>query len=149
MRREKNAGMTSLPEAPSEEFGDCAEHPAAVAPGELEGAVAPLANLEDELVALSPGGPSSESDSIGEPLEATGDLELSTLVDGLVDASVGEIDELIAALQTLRDQLDDGGRRVRRELGVFAHVGDSAMQTTRVIGKALGQWKSIMERRGS
>jgi hypothetical protein len=68
-------------------------------------------------------------------------LHVSAVVDGLVDGSVEEIDGLIAALQMLRDQVDADARRVRGELNVLAHVGHSAMQTTTVLGEALGRWR--------
>jgi len=73
-------------------------------------------------------------------------LHVSTAVDGFLDGSIEEIDGLIAALLTLRDQVDADARRVRGELSVLARVGHSAMQTTTVLGEALGTWRRVTAR---
>jgi hypothetical protein len=101
------------------------------APGEPEDAIDRLARHEDGPSVQPPCGPDAEM--VG--------LHVSAVVDGLVDGSVEEIDGLIAALRMLRDQVDADARRVRGELSVLARVGHSAMQTTTVLGEALGRWR--------
>jgi hypothetical protein len=105
--------------------------PAGSAPGGPEDAIDRLARHEDGPSVQPPCDPDAEM--VG--------LHVSAVVDGLVDGSVEEIDGLIAALQMLRDQVDADARRVRGELSVLARVGHSAMQTTTVLGEALGRWR--------
>jgi hypothetical protein len=57
--------------------------------------------------------------------------------------SLQEIDGLIAELQTLRALLQEEGARVQRNLAEYAHLSQSAMQSTRIIAESLGQWKHV------
>ena len=57
--------------------------------------------------------------------------------------SVQEIDRLIAELQTLRALLHEEGARVQRNLAEYAHLSQSAMQSTRIIAQSLVQWKQV------
>jgi hypothetical protein len=126
--------MSTFAEATSGDVGDGAGESA---PEELEDAIDQLARFENR-----PGPPREFDESDDETVEP----DANALVERLVDGSVEEIDGLIAELQMLRDHLNDEARRVRSELNVFARVGDSAMQTTAVLGKALGRWKGVTER---
>ncbi len=67
---------------------------------------------------------------------------ISTLLQRVAGTSVQEIDRLIAELQTLREMLQTEGARVQREITEYAHLSQSAMQSTKIIAESLGQWKS-------
>src|ERR1051325_6850086 len=66
---------------------------------------------------------------------------ISTLLQRVAGSSVQEIDRLIAELQTLRDLLHEEGARVQREIAEYAHLSQSAMQSTKIIAESLGKWK--------
>ena len=68
---------------------------------------------------------------------------ITTLLQRVAGTSVQEIDRLIAELQTLRALLQEGGARVQRELAEYAHLSQSAMQSTKIIAESLAQWKKI------
>jgi hypothetical protein len=66
---------------------------------------------------------------------------ISTLLQRVAGTSVQEIDRLIAELQTLREMLQTEGARVQREITEYAHLSQSAMQSTKIIAESLGHWK--------
>jgi hypothetical protein len=66
---------------------------------------------------------------------------ISTLLQRVAGSSVQEIDRLITELQTLRDMLQEEGARVQREITEYAHLSQSAMQSTKIIAESLGKWK--------
>jgi hypothetical protein len=66
---------------------------------------------------------------------------ITTLLQRVAGTSVQEIDRLIAELQTLRELLHEEGARVQREIAEYAHLSQSAMQSTKIIAESLGQWK--------
>jgi len=66
---------------------------------------------------------------------------ITTLLARVAGTSVQEIDRLIAELQTLRALLQEEGARVQRELAEYAHLSQSAMQSTKIIAESLAQWK--------
>ena len=68
---------------------------------------------------------------------------ITTLLQRVAGTSVQEIDRLIAELQTLRALLQEEGARVQRELAAYAHLSQSAMQSTKIIAESLAQWKKI------
>src|SRR5262249_23687494 len=70
---------------------------------------------------------------------------ISTLLQRVAGTSVQEIDRLIAELQTLRDLLHEEGARVQREIAEYAHLSQSAMQSTKIIAESLGKWKTTGE----
>jgi hypothetical protein len=65
------------------------------------------------------------------------------LLQRVAGTSVQEIDRLIAELQTLRALLEEEGARVQRELAEYAHLSQSAMQSTKIIAESLSQWKKV------
>ena len=67
---------------------------------------------------------------------------IGTLLQRVAGSSVQEIDRLIAELQTLRDMLQSEGARVQREITEYAHLSQSAMQSTKIITDSLSKWKS-------
>ena len=58
---------------------------------------------------------------------------IGTLFQGVAGTSVQEIDGLIAELQTLRSLLQDQGARVQRKLAEYAHLSQSAINSTKII----------------
>ena len=66
---------------------------------------------------------------------------ISKLLQRVAGTSVQEIDRLIAELQTLRQLLNDQGARVQREITEYAQLSQSAMQSTKIFGESLSQWK--------
>ena len=74
----------------------------------------------------------------GASLRWEGDSELVAkravmLVQRMGGTSVQEIDGLIAELQTLRALLQEEGERVQRKLAEYAHLCQSATQSTKII----------------
>jgi hypothetical protein len=67
---------------------------------------------------------------------------IGTLLQRVAGSSVQEIDRLIAELQTLRDMLQAEGARVQREISEYAHLSQSAMQSTKIISDSLSKWKA-------
>ena len=68
---------------------------------------------------------------------------IETLLQRVAGTSVQEIDGLIAELQTLRALLQEEGARVQRNLAEYAHLSQSAMQSTRIIAESLTQSKQV------
>lgn len=66
---------------------------------------------------------------------------ISTLLQRVAGTSVQEVDRLIAELQQLRELLQQEGARVQREITEYAHLSQSAMQSTKIIAESLANWK--------
>jgi len=66
-----------------------------------------------------------------------------SLLQRVAGTSVKDIDGLIAELETLRALLEEEGARVQREVAEYAHLSQSAMQSTRIIAESLAQWKQV------
>ena len=66
-----------------------------------------------------------------------------TLLQRVAGTSVQEIDGLIAELQTLRALLQQEGERVQRDLAEYAHLCQSATQSTKIIAESLAQGKQV------
>jgi transposase len=66
---------------------------------------------------------------------------IATLLQRVAGTSVQEIDRLITELQQLRDLLQTEGARVQREITEYAHLSQSAMQSTKIIAESLSHWK--------
>jgi hypothetical protein len=66
-------------------------------------------------------------------------------VQRVAGTSVQEIDGLIAELQTLRALLEEEAARVQRNLAEYAHLSQSAMQSTRIIAESLAQLKQVSD----
>jgi hypothetical protein len=71
---------------------------------------------------------------------------IGRLLQRVAGTSVQEIDSLIAELQKLRGQLRDQGTRVQRELAEYAHLSQSAKQSTKIIAESLVRWKKVGDR---
>ena len=68
---------------------------------------------------------------------------IEALVQRVAGTSVQEIDGLIAELQALRALLEEEAARVQRNLAEYAHLSQSAMQSTRIIAESLTQSKQV------
>ena len=66
---------------------------------------------------------------------------IGTLLGRVAGSSVQEIDRLIIELQTLRELLQSEGVRVQRVIAEYAHLSQSAMQSTKIIAESLSKWK--------
>ena len=66
---------------------------------------------------------------------------IGSLLQRVAGSSVQEIDQLIAELQTIRTLLESEGVRVQREIIEYAHLSQSAMQTTKAIAENLARRK--------
>jgi len=77
--------------------------------------------------------PESESEGVAN--------SIGSLLQRVAGSSVQEIDRLIAELQTLRKLLETEGARVQREIVEYAHLSQSAMQTTTAIAENLARRK--------
>ena len=66
-----------------------------------------------------------------------------SLLQRVAGTSVKDINGLIAELETLRALLEEEGARVQRELAEYAHLSQSAMQSTKIIADSLAQWKKV------
>ena len=65
-----------------------------------------------------------------------------SLLQGVAGTSMKDIDRLISELDRLRDILQKQNARVRRELAEYAHLSQSAMESTKIIAESLVQWRS-------
>ena len=70
---------------------------------------------------------------------------VNSLIQRVAGTSLGEIENLITELETLRDLLHVEGQRVQREIAGYAHLSHAAMKSTRIIAENLQQWKSSTE----
>jgi hypothetical protein len=70
---------------------------------------------------------------------------LNSLIQRVSGTSVLEIEKLIDELQTLRDYLQNEGKRVQREIAEYAHMSQAATKSTKIIAESLAQWKQTGE----
>jgi len=70
---------------------------------------------------------------------------VNSLIQRVAGTSLGEIENLISELESLRDLLHAEGQRVQREIAGYAHLSHAAMKSTRIIAENLSQWKSTAE----
>lgn len=70
---------------------------------------------------------------------------VNSLIQRVAGTSLGEIENLISELESLRDLLHAEGQRVQREIAGYAHLSHAAMKSTRIIADNLAQWKSAAE----
>ena len=63
------------------------------------------------------------------------------MLQRVAGTSVQEVDRLIGELQQLRELLHQEGARVQREITEYAHLSQSAMQSTKIIAESLSHWK--------
>jgi hypothetical protein len=66
---------------------------------------------------------------------------VNSLIQRVAGTSLGEIEKLIAELESLRDLLHAEGQRVQREISGYAQLSQAAMKSTRMIADSVSQWK--------
>jgi hypothetical protein len=59
--------------------------------------------------------------------------KLGTLLHQLSKPSMGEIDNLVSELQTLRRKLENDGNRIEREIAEYGALSQQVMQLTKII----------------
>jgi hypothetical protein len=67
---------------------------------------------------------------------------IMSLLQRVAGTSMNEIDRLISELDTLRELLQKQNARVQRELAEYAHLSQSAMESTKLVAESLAQWRS-------
>jgi preprotein translocase subunit SecD len=67
---------------------------------------------------------------------------ITSVIDRVSGASVTEIERVISELGTVRDMLRSEGERVQREISGYASLSQTAMNSMKIIGDSLVQWKS-------
>ena len=72
--------------------------------------------------------------------EAAAD-NINALIQRVSGASVAEIERVLAELTQVRDMLRSEGERVQREISGYAALSQAAMNSMRIIGDSLAQWK--------
>ena len=72
---------------------------------------------------------------------------LASLLQRVAGPSVREIDYLIAALQTLREKLQNDETRVQRAIAKYSTLSQSTLHSTKVISECLAHWKQNSRRR--
>jgi hypothetical protein len=70
---------------------------------------------------------------------------ITGLLQRVAGTSVQEVDRLIVELQQLRDLLQAESARVQREITEYAHLSQSAMQSTKIIAESLSHWKKVSD----
>ncbi|HEV2698900.1 MAG TPA: hypothetical protein VGU90_12960 [Terriglobales bacterium] len=63
--------------------------------------------------------------------------ELAALLHRLSDVSTQEIEKLIDALQALRNQLQNAGNRIQRDIAEYAELSQQIMQLTTIISDSV------------
>jgi hypothetical protein len=67
---------------------------------------------------------------------------IGSLIERVSNASVAEIERVLAELANVRDMLRGEGERVQREISGYASLSQTAMSSMKIIGDSLVQWKS-------
>jgi hypothetical protein len=67
---------------------------------------------------------------------------IGSLIERVSSASVAEIERVLAELANVRDMLRGEGERVQREISGYASLSQTAMNSMKIIGDSLVQWKS-------
>src|ERR1700722_5504487 len=84
---------------------------------------------------------SSGGDSALDPSAEATVNSVNSLIQRVAGTSLGEIENLISELESLRDLLHAEGQRVQREISGYAQLSQAAMKSTRMIADNVAQWK--------
>lgn len=76
----------------------------------------------------------------GTSFDSGGDT-MTPLIRRIGDASIAEIDRLIAELQAARNYLQAEGDRIQRETARYAHLSQTASASVKVISESLSEWR--------
>lgn len=88
----------------------------------------------------APGGLTGNETALEPNTEATVN-NVNSLIQRVAGTSLGEIENLIGELESLRDLLHAEGQRVQREISGYAQLSQAAMKSTRMIADNVAQWK--------
>ena len=88
----------------------------------------------------APGMPDSGETALEPNSEATVN-SVNSLIQRVAGTSLGEIENLVSELESLRDLLHTEGQRVQREISGYAQLSQAAMKSTRMIADNVAQWK--------
>jgi ABC-type transporter Mla subunit MlaD len=78
--------------------------------------------------------------------EATGEIfanNVNSLVQRVAGTSLREIDMLLRELEGLREFLHSEGERVQREVASYAHLSQTALNSTKIIAESVHQWRKL------
>ncbi len=67
---------------------------------------------------------------------------INSVIERVAGASVTEVERVMAELSNVRDMLRNEGERVQREISGYASLSAAAMNSMKIIGDSLTQWKS-------
>jgi hypothetical protein len=81
------------------------------------------------------------SEPVLEPSTEATVNNVNSLIQRVAGTSLGEIENLIGELESLRDLLHAEGQRVQREISGYAQLSQAAMKSTRMIADNVAQWK--------
>ena len=100
----------------------------------------PLASVEDKLLESEIGRNIPKFARTGtsfRPAENGDGEDLGNLLRRVSKASVGEIDNLISELQTLRRKLQTDGDRIERDIAKYAELSQQVIQLTAIISDSV------------
>jgi hypothetical protein len=83
----------------------------------------------------------ASSDAPVDPSAEATVTNVNSLIQRVAGTSLGEIENLISELESLRDLLHAEGQRVQREISGYAQLSQAAMKSTRMIADNVAQWK--------
>ena len=92
----------------------------------------------------APGVVASAEPALEPSTEATVN-SVNSLIQRVAGTSLGELENLISELESLRDLLHAEGQRVQREISGYAQLSQAAMKSTRLIAENVSQWKRVTE----
>jgi hypothetical protein len=73
---------------------------------------------------------------------------VGSLMERVAEASLQEIDDLIAELRRRREQLLGESARVQRAIIEYAQLSQSTMQSTKIITESLAYWNKVPDAPG-
>ncbi len=86
--------------------------------------------------------PAADGAALRQPESGDGHTSAENLGNLLHQASktsIGEIDNFISDLQTLRRRLQTDGDRIQRDIGEYAELSQQVMQLTTIISESVGK----------
>ena len=132
--------MNAIPSEKTDNEGNDA-NPSLAAVTEVEAGIRDF--VRNDVAYLRRPGQTSRADNT--PEDDTTVKNVNSLIQRVAGTSLGEIENLITELESLRDLLHAEGQRVQREIAGYAHLSHAAMKSTRIIAENLAQWKSAAE----
>jgi hypothetical protein len=132
--------MNAMPSEKAEDMETADQNPSLAAVTEVEAGIREFVR-NDVAYLRRPG-----QTAIGDLPENDATVKnVNSLIQRVAGTSLGEIENLISELESLRDLLHAEGQRVQREIAGYAHLSHAAMKSTRIIAENLSQWKAAAE----